>query len=346
MVLEIRILIPSGAGAPGFGGIVECLKEIPNVKIFCGDIDADAYGKQLSEGFVLMPKSSDVLYFKAVIEAAKKFACNVVLPITTGELFVLSEKQNEMISAGIQIAISPFESMKIINDKGALYRYLKSNNLPCISFNICNSKEELFTACKELNYPKNKLILKPCLGNGGRGLRLLVDEEYQQNNYFGGKFSNLSTTLKAMETEMPEVFPGAMMLCEYLPGKEYSVDVLASSGETIGMAIRLRKKIVSGISVSGSFHRIESIEQQVFQLVKQLNLHGPIGFQFKEDSDGFPYLLEINPRLQGAVSGAMAAGINFPKLAVELALGNVPPSFETPSTGSFSRYWKDVVDNL
>lgn len=340
--MEIRVLIPSGAGAPGFGGIFECLSELKNGEVFCGDMDMLAYGRKMASGFAPMPSSGSPHYFDKVMETANKFSCNVVLPITTNELPVLSKNEALLTSAGIGIAISPYKSMQIANDKAALYAFLQEQQLPCVEFEICKTKLGLIEAAEKLSKKYEKLAIKPALGNGGRGFRIIVDEHYQQQHYFEGKFANLTTTLSAMQTELPPVFITPVIVSEYLPGKEYSVDAIANRGQTLGMAIRLRNKIVSGISVTGEFIAVADIENQVKKIIELLQLHGPIGLQFKENEQGFPLLLEINPRLQGAVSGCRAAGLNFPAMAVELAQGKIPASFATPESGSFNRYWKDI----
>jgi carbamoyl-phosphate synthase large subunit len=43
--------------------------------------------------------------------------------------------------------------------------------------------------------------------------------------------------------------------------------------------------------------------------------------QWKEDEQGIPHLIEINPRLQGTTSALALAGVNLPVQAVRLALG-------------------------
>ena len=55
------------------------------------------------------------------------------------------------------------------------------------------------------------------------------------------------------------------------------------------------------------------------EMVEELD--GPIGMQWKEDADGVPHLIEINPRLQGTTSALALAGVNLPVQAVRLALG-------------------------
>jgi len=93
----VKILIPSGAGAPGFAGIVRCLREIPDVFIVGGDAKEHVYGSALSDAFVLMPESTKVSdYVEAVVRVCLENKIRVILPITTRELQVLSENKQRI----------------------------------------------------------------------------------------------------------------------------------------------------------------------------------------------------------------------------------------------------------
>jgi carbamoyl-phosphate synthase large subunit len=142
---------------------------------------------------------------------------------------------------------------------------------------------------------------------------------------------------------LPEEFGREIVLCEYLPGEEYSVDMLVNHGRVLALLIRIREKVISGISVRGTFVTDPEIEHQCLSIASNFQLHGPIGMQFKRASQGYPKILEINPRLQGAVSTARFAGINFPLLAIKLAMGEkmeIPEVSQEPV--SFNRYWTDI----
>ena len=54
---NITVFIPSGAGAPGFAGILECLKEDSSIRVIAGDINSEAYGAALCDKFIKMPAS-------------------------------------------------------------------------------------------------------------------------------------------------------------------------------------------------------------------------------------------------------------------------------------------------
>jgi len=340
--LPVKVLIPSGAGSPGFGGILECLKELDGIQVFAGDMNPNSYGKFLADGFFEVPPPEDPHYLESVIQNAVKFGCNVILPITTRELPILSAADKVLAEKGIAIVISPPGAMDKANNKGRMYCFLHQCRLPCVNFDIVNSKVAFFEAVKRLQKNGKKIVMKPAVGNGSRGFRIIVPEEEIRSIYFQNKAGAVETTMSALHAELPDQFPGEIVVSDYLPGIEYSVDLLADRGKVLVSTIRVREKTVSGISVKGTFVEDAEIEKQCRILTDNLDLHGPLGMQFKRDEDGVAKLLEINPRLQGAVSTCRFAGVNYPVLAVKLAIGdelNIP---ESRPRGAFHRYWKDI----
>jgi carbamoyl-phosphate synthase large subunit len=131
---------------------------------------------------------------------------------------------------------------------------------------------------------------------------------------------------------------------EYLPGEEYSVDCLANRGDAVLIIPRIRRRIINGISVEGEFVKEENIIHYCSQIIKELHLHGNIGLQVKKAVDGRFLILEINPRVQGATSAALGAGINLPVLALKQELGvSISPEETQVKWGTrFTRYWNEV----
>ena len=342
--MNYKVLIPSGAGSPGFGGIFHCLSQQPNVSVYCGDMNPRAYGKNLAQGFALMPPSQSESYIQQVIKTAQRFDCNTILPITTAELPLLAEHQSRLHREGLHIAISTAEAIQIANNKALVYALATQLNLPCVSYQVVNNKNAALNAIEQL-LNKGYAVMKPTQGNGSRGLRIFMDAAQLQEDYFNNKAGSVFSTLGAAHAEMPDVFPQDMIISSYLPGTEYSADVLCNHGTCLAIAIRSRDKTISGISVRGTFLRDEPMEYQIETFCKSLKLHGPIGFQFKENHDGTATILEINPRLQGAVSTAFLVGINFPFLAIQLAHKLAPSSVLYPKNNvSFNRYWTDIQE--
>ncbi|NBX64750.1 MAG: ATP-grasp domain-containing protein, partial [Bacteroidetes bacterium] len=183
---------------------------------------------------------------------------------------------------------------------------------------------------------------KPVRGNGSRGFGVIV-HDIERGNFLGTKAGILPLTLSEWTLRMPKQFDIPLMVCAYLSGIEYSVDMLCSSGKTLFCVPRTRDKMIGGISVAGKLDRNFGLIAFCIQLAQAMELDGPIGMQWREDSEGVPHLIEINPRLQGTTSVLALAGINFPVQAVRLALGmELTSNTADIDWGSrFVRFWDE-----
>jgi len=64
--------------------------------------------------------------------------------------------------------------------------------------------------------------------------------------------------------------------------------------------------------------------------------------QLRRDTEGVPALLEVNPRFPGALPLTIAAGVDMPSLALDLALGkDIPASIEFRDLANV-RFLEDV----
>jgi carbamoyl-phosphate synthase large subunit len=135
-----------------------------------------------------------------------------------------------------------------------------------------------------------------------------------------------------------------LLVTEYLPGEEYSVDCLANHGEKDLVVPRLRSKMINGISVEGEFVNDKDIIEYCSVIIKELQLHGNIGIQVKRATSGKFLIVEINPRVQGTIVAGLGAGINLPVLAIkqELSLPINAEELQVRWGTRFSRYWSEV----
>lgn len=336
----INVFIPSGAGAPGFAGIQECLREDSNIRIISGDTNLNAYGRALSDRFVHMPPSNSDEFIDKLLEVCEEEEIHVGLPITTRELRPISSNIERLEKYGTKWLISERKALEIANDKGRLHQFAKELNLPVPMGKVCKTREELMGYAQSQFEQTERLFFKPTIGNGSRGIGLITREIESVANE---KMQFVSRTLDEWEKRIPEVLETPVLVAEFLVGKEYSVDVLMNQGDAITVVPRSRDKMVSGISVSGTFVENNEIIENSKRLLEALCLHGPIGVQWREDQNGTAKLLEINPRLQGTTSTLRHAGVNIPLSAVHSAL-KLPfeLSKEIKWGNSFTRHWKDV----
>lgn len=78
-----------------------------------------------------------------------------------------------------------------------------------------------------------------------------------------------------------------------------------------------------------------------------MGLTGAFGFQFIEDAEGVPKIIECNPRVQGTMVTAFYAGLNIPWLAVKEAITDpkdvVPHKWSgPPGSVHYIRQWTGV----
>jgi carbamoyl-phosphate synthase large subunit len=338
---EIVVFIPSGAGAPGFGGIASCLREDSRIRLIAGDFNPQAYGSKMADAFYSMPRSTSQEYISRIIEIIHTEKVDVILPITTAELEVLARFQSVLEVQGLRVIISPEKALQIANNKGELHLWANKLGIPVPEGGVVSSKSEFELLARQLFNQYDNLFFKPIIGNGSRGIGIV--QQNKPASWSANKPELMPLTLEEWLFRFGEVFETPLLLTAYLPGKEYSVDAFLADHQMPIIVPRSRDKMVSGISVSGVFEEHLELIDYSKKLLVSLGLIGPIGIQWKLDEQGVPHLLEINPRLQGTTSTLRHLGINVPLIAVRTAMGEaISVPIQLPWGRSFTRYWKDV----
>lgn len=130
--------------------------------------------------------------------------------------------------------------------------------------------------------------------------------------------------------ELVKVKTTESLIQEYIPGEGYGFFSLFNKGRV--RAIFMHKRIREYPITGGPSTAAESIYDQELKdiglkLLEDLNWHGVAMVEFKKDARyGDFKLMEINPKFWGSLDLAIAAGVDFPYLAVKMAIeGDVEP---------------------
>jgi carbamoyl-phosphate synthase large subunit len=342
----INVLM-TGAGAPGGPGIAKALAGIPDVTLHLADMDSMASGRFLHDSFFHIPPASDPAFIDTLAEICLQHHIDVLLPLVTRELFLLAEFRESFSHFGTRILVSDRQAMDRLNNKAQLYDALNINNLPCPEYHRSFTAEELLSQVSHFRQRGLACVIKPCVGNGSRGIRVIRDDIDRFDLLFNHKPSSLYMSANELELVVKGRDIPEMLVSEYLPGEEVTVDTMHRDGVLELILIRKRSKMSGGISVKGEFIIHEQIEQSVRDLCSSIpGLHGPIGFQLKQNSDGFYHFIECNPRIQGTSVAAAGLGINLPGLAVHMAMGTHFELTERRDGVAFIRYFEEVFHDL
>lgn len=337
----------TGAGAPGAAGIIKCLKQDKNIHLILADAAAEPVGKFLAGNFYQIPPAADPEFIASIRSICLKEQVKIIMPLVTRELFAFAKFKDEFRTIGVHVLVSDESALSIANDKGRLYQHLEQSRLKVPKYKIVNNWHEFEEALTYLDYPNQKVCFKPCVSNGSRGFRIIDPAIDELHLLFKEKPNHTYISLEKIKEVLEfNKFP-SLLVSEYLPGPEYSVDCIAKNGQPILIVPRIRSSMKEGISVSGEFIQNKEIIKYCEDIIKSMHLHGNIGIQVKQAEDGLYKILEINPRVQGTISAGLGAGVNLPLMAVHQELNiTIEEHDKQVIWGTkFIRFWEEVFYN-
>jgi predicted ATP-grasp superfamily ATP-dependent carboligase len=268
---------------------------------------------------------------------AKRSTTEVLLPVTEPALLAVLAARDRF--PGVRIPFPSLEVFRQTCDKAHVLACAADVGIRSPEQRVIASRDEwLDGVADELSYP---LVLKPSRSVGeGRSGRVKQ----------GVMYATDAAALRAhMRSLGDEAFP--LLLQQRIVGSGTGVFLLVWEGRVIARFAhqRLREKPPSGgISVyAESVPFDDELGERSRALLERLGWQGVAMVEFKRDGrTGVPYLMEINGRFWGSLQLAIDAGVDFPVLLVEAALGRpavAPPSYRA---GVRTRWWWGDIDHL
>ncbi|MFW6385112.1 MAG: ATP-grasp domain-containing protein [Halodesulfurarchaeum sp.] len=336
-------VLMTGAGAPGASGIVRSLRSNDDldVRIVGVDMNEDVYGFSLVDAYDTIPAGGDGDYIPEMVDVAEREQADVILPLTTAELRPLSANRDAFDAT---VMVSDPGPLHNANDKGALYEFLDENGFASTpEFRRVDSESTFVDAVESLGYPDEPVCFKPPVASGMRGFRILDERFDRLTRLLEKKPDEAVTTLSEIRPVLAsaDTFP-ELVVMEYLPGEEYSVDVLAMENDVRPVVPRTRSRTRAGITFQGVVEKRADLIEEAAAITRGIGLEYNVNLQFKHDGNGRPKLIEINPRVSGTIIMSVGAGANLPALAVGYALGQTPPQVDVQWGTRMSRYWQEV----
>jgi predicted ATP-grasp superfamily ATP-dependent carboligase len=259
---------------------------------------------------------------------------DVLLPISEATLLVVLPARSRFACAIPFVDAKTFER---ICDKREVLEQAKKQGIPV------PGQVELYTAGETTsvkNHPPFPVALKPSrsvAGESGKRVRVGVsyaDDEQELNERLGSIF--------------PHAYP--VLVQQRIRGTGFGISVLVWEGKLIASFAhrRIREKPPSGgVSViSESIAMDPALLAQSLGLLKSFAWNGVAMVEYKKSEGGVPYLMEINGRLWGSLQLAIDAGVDFPRLLVEAALGMNPAPVTSYAHGVRLRWEWGAVDHL
>jgi carbamoyl-phosphate synthase large subunit len=293
----IRVLV-TGAGGPAAVSVLKSLRADPSVTLIAADMDPWAAGLYLVPAAerALIPAGLAPGFAAALLERCVAMRVDIVIPTVDTELRPLAAARARYAEAGAELLLAPDRALELTLDKLALAR--------CCADVVRVPRTETLAAADSASW-QYPVIVKPRTGSGSRDISLVES----------------AAELDAMGKSED------LLVQEYLPGQEYSIDVIAdSSGHVIAAVPRVREKVDSGVSVAGRTIRDHELEQFGTAVVRRTGLTYIANVQCRRDREDRPALLEVNPRAPGALPLTVASGVDMPRLALDALRGRKVPA--------------------
>jgi len=301
-------------------------------------VNKNVGGRWLCDRFYRIPRPAKVEEYLSDLHAiCAAERVDVLLPQNTAELSVLANHAEEFDEHGTAVAVSGSRSIELANNKRELLMQAAAIGVPCPEWHSAGTADELQRYAERLGWPLQKIAVKPPVSNGMRGFRIIDEEVDLREQFYAEKPTAVRTPMSALLGILGDSFP-ELLVMEYLPGPEYTVDLLHGPGTFIAVP-RRREIILSGITFSGATEERRELVDYSEALTRHTGLEYAFGFQFKYDQDDVPKLLESNPRVQGTMVLSTFAGANIIYGAVKLALGEELPDFKVRWDTWIMRYW-------
>ncbi len=300
-----------------------------HIRLIGADMNHDDTILQMVDQYYQVPRGDDPGYADAILDICIKEHVDVVIPIMSVELETLARNADKFAEAGVSVSVSDLEPLKIANNKLALFEYMQANDLPTARFCEVDSVEDVDRALELVGVP---VVFKTTEGSGSRGMRIIDPGKSRFDILFHEKPTSAYVTLQDFKETLQEGDMPKMLAMEYLPGHEYSVDLVCENGKVFYSLCRRGLNVQTSIILDGIVEDKPEIVQLCNQVAEKLKLTGNIGFDVKERADGTPVIMECNPRATAGISEFTASGVNLLYLNIKRCLGEPLPEL-TPKYG-------------
>ena len=245
-----------------------------------------------------------------ICEVVRNDKIDIILPVVNGSIEVASICRLRL--PDVFIPVTDFSTAKPLFDKLEAAKLFKTLKFPIPkTYSVLSAKMPA--------------IVKPRTGGKSRGIQVFHDMEDLMH------LQNLSEYI----------------IQEYISNnREYTVDgYIDMQGNILTLVPRERIEIMNGESSKTCTCKNKELEKFSIDIIKGLKLRGPVNLQFLHDLEKDRYLLmEVNPRLGGAVICSILAGAPITDYIIAEAKGlPLEPCEDWKDQTLLARYLKEAV---
>lgn len=267
-------------------------------------------------------------YLGALDEVLDQTGASLAIPAHDGTISLLRQHRRRFASR-VRIALASEEALTIAVNKARTQALGAELGIRAPDSILVSRPDELRAALDETGLPA---VLKPCeswVGPDGHGARVVP---------------HLATTVDEAGRIFVDLtrLGGSALVQRYVGGRREAVSLLYADGKIHARFAQWAQRtypLLGGDSVLRQSIPVPAdIGDQAERLVREMDLEGYSEVEFRRDTSGTPFLMEVNPRLSASVEIAVRSGVDFPLLVKQWACGESIDRVDRYRTGGWMRY--------
>jgi hypothetical protein len=259
----------------------------------------------------LEPEIEGEVYGDWAVDFCRANSIDVVVP--KRELLALCRRVGDLRANGTVLLASDAAVVEVLSSKSTMYETAGRLGLRVPRCSTVSTVEEFVAALGGLHAADLVACVKPAVGAGGEGFRVIAPEpagigslyECPSQNITQEEIVRILTTVASFEP---------LVVSEFLPGPEYSIDCLGDDGALLLAVVRIKGE--------GGIRRIVDRPDLVDfarRVTEGYGMRSLFNVQVRGEGAAAT-LLEVNPRLSAGIYQSSLGGANLLHAAIQLAL--------------------------
>lgn len=337
-----KTILVTGAGGSAAYNFIHSLK-IAKENIDVIGVDTNKEHLALSNAdfkYLVPPNSNKNKYIEALNSIIEKHNVDLVHPQPDPEVYFIG-KNRHLINT--RTFLPSLETIENCQNKLKAINIFKRNSVRVAESYLINNENDLIKSFNKLKNKHQKIWIRATKGAGSKAALPVTELEHAK---FWIDYWEKNKSLGY----------GNFMASEFLPGKEFAFQSIWKNGKIITSQARERKEYVFGnltpsgqssspsVAVTVNRDDINEIATKAILSIDK-KATGIFCVDIKENSDGKPCIIEINPGRFFTTSNFFSvAGCNMPYYYLKLALGEKLPDIKQYNALKQNLYWLRIID--
>ena len=296
-------------------------------KIVATDMQLSAPALQVADVKIQVPAVYDPEYVNITLRICEEQKIDALFSLNDLELPILAENKARFEAIGVKVVVSDPKVIDIAFDKYKTAQWVESLGLmaPKTYVRLEDCKKALEAG--EIAFP---LFMKPRWGSGSIGLESIADME-ELDIYYGLLMKKIKKTILATASVGDEY----IMIQEKLTGSEFGLDIMNDlDGKNIGVSVKHKLAMRAGETDKAVTVDLPEVREMGRKIGEALGHIGNLDVDIMQRADGAYCVLELNPRFGGGFPFSYEAGVNFPKVLIQMIKGeSFDPQMLAPEYG-------------